>query len=100
MVGRMSDWNKSLDAFSSRFWIGWVTRCGDKCVPSKRSPTIWHKTQGAALPASLRFFDWIGLGAEAAGKERPLSLGALKACSQVFGTKHSAPIWSRPDIAR
>src|SRR4030095_15048030 len=23
---------KSLDAFSSRFWIGWVTRRGDKCV--------------------------------------------------------------------
>src|SRR5262249_20918461 len=25
---------KSLDAFSSRFWIGWVTRRGDKCVHS------------------------------------------------------------------
>src|SRR6266849_5511672 len=25
---------KSLDAFSSRFWIGWVTRRGDKCVRS------------------------------------------------------------------
>src|SRR6266478_1522649 len=24
----------SLDAFSSRFWIGWVTRRGDKCVHS------------------------------------------------------------------
>ena len=24
---------KSLDAFSSRFWIGWVTRRGDGCVP-------------------------------------------------------------------
>ena len=25
---------KSLDTFSSRFWIGWVTRRGDKCVRS------------------------------------------------------------------
>src|SRR5436305_8923862 len=25
---------KSLDAFSSRFWVGWVTRRGDKCVHS------------------------------------------------------------------
>src|SRR5262249_10260202 len=25
---------KSLDAFLSRFWIGWVTRRGDKCVRS------------------------------------------------------------------
>src|SRR5216684_1785255 len=25
---------KSLDAFSSRFWLGWVTRRGDKCVHS------------------------------------------------------------------
>ena len=25
---------RSLDAFSSRFWIGWVTRRGDKCVRS------------------------------------------------------------------
>src|SRR6266436_4026270 len=25
---------KSLDAFSSRFWIGWVTRRGAKCVLS------------------------------------------------------------------
>src|SRR4029453_16995136 len=25
---------KSLDVFSSRFWIGWVTRRGDKCVHS------------------------------------------------------------------
>ena len=25
---------RSLDAFSSRFWLGWVTRRGDKCVHS------------------------------------------------------------------
>src|SRR5215510_2546824 len=25
---------RSLNAFSSRFWLGWVTRRGDKCVRS------------------------------------------------------------------
>src|SRR6266404_4234597 len=25
---------KSLDAFSSRFWLGWVTKRGEKCVHS------------------------------------------------------------------
>src|SRR5947208_13492885 len=33
LVGRRIG-KKSLDAFSSRFWVGWVTRRGDKCVHS------------------------------------------------------------------
>src|SRR5262249_55863972 len=40
---------KSLDAFSSRFWIGWVTRCGDKCVHSTcRADRSWRSQEHSA----------------------------------------------------
>jgi hypothetical protein len=34
MVRQDVDWKESLDVGSSRFWIGWVTKRGDKCARS------------------------------------------------------------------